>query len=291
MGRLQISVLSNLRASLPSLEGLGEVKMRKYTDYDSKLFLLLIRMYTPGSEKGIPEKLNYYQNIYRIGMLKNYLVSVGLLILTVTISFAQDYDLIVTTKNDSIACYIDSISGNKIYFRMRFTKKWIHTFYPEDKVLNYKQNAISKKDASFKRGSTYLIHPDSVILNRYNRNMIYGTGSYSLYNFSATLNFERIFYISENAAKTWSFRAGYGILNWNGKIALLTLNNLRGRGQNKFEMNIGATYINEPHSYGPHYFSFVLNAGYRRQSQNGKFIFRTGLGTPEGLYLSMGYSF
>jgi len=224
-------------------------------------------------------------------MLKNYFFSAYFLIITVTIAFAQDYDLVITSKNDSIACYIDSISGNKIYFSMRYNRKWIHTFYPENLILSYKQKAISKKDVSFKRGTTYLIHPDSIILNRYNRNMVYATGSYSLYNFSATLNYERIFYISENAAKTWSFRAGYGIINGNGKIALATLNNLRGKRNNKFEMNIGATYINEPHSYGPNYFSVVLNAGYRRQSQNGKFLLRTGLGTPEGLYLSLGYSF
>lgn len=37
--------------------------------------------------------------------------------------------------------------------------------------------------------------------------------------------------------------------------------------------------------------SIILNAGYRRQSADGRFVFRTGIGTPEGAYLSFGYSF
>lgn len=206
-------------------------------------------------------------------------------------SSAQKYDLLVTTNNDSIACHIDSISPDNIYFGMRFNRKWIQTYYSKNQVVDYKLSTISKRKTSFKPGTSFIINPDSIMLNHYNRNLVYGTGSYLLYLSSFTLNYERIIYVSNSEKKMWSYRVGCGLINNKGKIALATLNNLRGKGKNKFEMNIGATYINEPHSFGPNYFTVVLNAGYRRQSPDGKFIFRTGIGTPEGLYFSLGYSF
>lgn len=205
--------------------------------------------------------------------------------------YSQNYDLIVTTKNDSIACYIDSISENKIYFEMRYNKEWLHTYYDKSEIAEYQQNTINKKHVSFKSGTSFIINPDSVLLNQLNRNIFYGTAGYLLYHFTLNLNYERILFINETNRHIWSFRLGYGIIDGDGKLALATFNNLVGKGKNKFEMNIGATYIKEPHSYGPHYVTVVLNAGYRRQSPDGKFVFRTGVGTPEGLYLSCGYSF
>jgi len=225
-----------------------------------------------------------------VGMLKFRLLSIILLILTCNV-YAQKYDLLVTTKNDSIACHIDSISSDKIYFEMRYNRKWVHTYYTKTQVADYKFKSISKKSTSFEPGTSFIINHDSILLNRFNRNLVYGTGSYFLYLSSFTLNYERFIYVSETANKMWSYRIGGGIINNKGKIVLATLNNLRGKGNNKFEMNIGATYINEPHSFGPNYFTFVLNAGYRRQTPDGKFLFRTGIGTPEGLYFSLGYSF
>lgn len=174
---------------------------------------------------------------------------------------------------------------------MRYDKKWIHTQYNKKQVIGYKLLSIDKKDVTFKHGTSYIISPDSLPINQSNRNIVYANGSFSVSHYTYTLNYERILSISQNAKKTWSFRIGYGIIDSHGKIALATFNNLTGKGKNKFEMNIGATYINEPHSYGPHYFTIVLNAGYRRQSPDKRFVLRAGIGTPEGPYLSLGYAF
>lgn len=211
--------------------------------------------------------------------------------LVVNHSYSQDYDLIITAKNDSIACHIDSISGNNIYFRMRYDRKWVHTYYTRDQVKEYKLLSLSKEEVVYKGGASFIINPATKLINNVKRNSIYGNGSYLLYHYSVTMNFERIIHINDLNRHIWSFRLGAGNIDGKGKIVLTTFSNLIGRGKNKFETNIGAAYINEPHSYGPNYISPYLSAGYRRQSSNGKTLFRTGFGIPEGLYVSFGYTF
>ena len=162
--------------------------------------------------------------------MKKYLVWISILFATVNSAYSQDYDLIVNTKNDSIACLIDSISGNTIYFQMRYNKEWVHTQYDKSQIIDYKRMTINKKDVSFKRGTSIIINPDSLLINQIRRNIIYANGSYSVSHYTSTLNYERILFVSENAKKTWSLRAGYGIIDNNGKIAIATFNNLRGSG-------------------------------------------------------------
>jgi hypothetical protein len=222
---------------------------------------------------------------------KGLLVLIFILHIIINYSYSQNYDLIVTAAKDSIACHIDSISGNAFYIEMRYKNKWIHTYLNKNQVADYQPLLLSKNDIYFKRGSSYFMHKDLKLINQVNRNMIYGTASYLLYHYSVTANYERVLYISNNTKRMWTFRAGFGIIDTKGKIIIGTFNNLLGKGKNKFEMNIGATYINEPHSYGPHFISIVLNAGYRRQKPGGKFVLRTGFGIPEGLYFSLGYRF
>ncbi len=206
-------------------------------------------------------------------------------------AYSQAYDLIVTSKSDSLSCYIDSVAGNRIYFTMRYHKNWVHTYYDKNEIRYYQLNPVRKNVGSYYPGTSKRITQGSILLNQMNRNIVYGSGSYFLYNYSVTLNYERMLHINDTGRKIWSFRLGYGIIDSHGKIWMGTFNNLIGRGKNKFEMSIGATHINEPHSYGPNYNSIVVSAGYRLQSPDGKFMFRTGLGAPEGLYISAGYSF
>ena len=218
-------------------------------------------------------------------------ITLILLLVIVQYAHSQVYDLIVNTRYDSIACHIDSISAGNIYFEMRNNNNRIHTYYNKNQVLDYKLKRIRKQDVTFKRGTSFIKSPDSISLNSMKRNSIYFSGGYLLYHFTVNLGYERILYSGNNAKKIWSFRAACGMLDGKGKILLGTFNNLRGKGKNKLEMNIGAAYIDESHSYSPNYITIVLNAGYRRQSPDGKYVFRAGLGYPEGLYLSYGYSF
>lgn len=68
--------------------------------------------------------------------------------------YAQNYDLIVTSKGDSIACFIDSITDSKIYFEMKYNDKWIHTNTSKTEYIEYKTNAIDKKLVIFKPGTS-----------------------------------------------------------------------------------------------------------------------------------------
>lgn len=243
------------------------------------------------SEHGSFFTQNIFLNNVHKRISKIYYLLVLILFAFANNTFSQDYDLIVSAKKDSIACHIDSISGNTIYFEMRYNKQWIHTQYDKSQVLHYKLATINKKDVTFKKGTSLIINPATLPINQIRRNIVFANASYSLYHYTFSLNYERILFVSENAKRTWGYRVGGGIIDNSGKIAIVSFNNLRGKGRDKLEMNIGAAYINEPHSYGNHYISPVLAVGYRRQSTDKRFVLRTGIGVPEGLYLSLGCSF
>lgn len=88
-----------------------------------------------------------------------------LLILSFFKTEAQNYDLIVTTEGDSIACYIDSISGEKIHFRIMLRNQWFNTNTKLNDVVEYKYDAVDKYSVLFKPGTTYI---DKVIQNNVN---------------------------------------------------------------------------------------------------------------------------
>lgn len=83
------------------------------------------------------------------------IISVFILLIG-TCGFAQDYDLIVTTKGDSIACRIDSITDTHIYFEMKSQNKWTHTHLGLTGVSEYKRNSISKKQYVFKESTSII---------------------------------------------------------------------------------------------------------------------------------------
>ena len=224
-------------------------------------------------------------------MRKFYISILFFILIFGTKVYSQKYDLIVSNKGDSIACTIDSISDTNLYFKMKVQKKWINTFMAKTDIVIYKLKEFDKKEISFKPGTSYIIDPNSLPINRLNRNIVWGSASYLLWHYTTTLNYERIYRMSDDARKIHSFRLGYGIIDTNGTIFLATLNSLRGTTKNKLETNFGVTYIEEEHSYGPHFFTVVLNIGYRLQSPDKRFVFRTGIGTPKGVYASIGYSF
>ena len=72
-------------------------------------------------------------------------------------AFSQDYDLIVTTTGDSIACRIDSITDASIYMKMRSANKWVNTSIMRDAASEYKYNAIDRKAAIFRPGTSYIM--------------------------------------------------------------------------------------------------------------------------------------
>jgi hypothetical protein len=80
-------------------------------------------------------------------------------LLLVTCGLSQDYDLIVSTKGDSIACRIDSISETHIYFEMKSQNNWAQTHIGKTDVSEYQRNAISRKLFVFKPGTSIIESP------------------------------------------------------------------------------------------------------------------------------------
>ncbi len=79
-----------------------------------------------------------------------------LFLLISTNGFSQNYDLIVTTEGDSIACRIYNITDTTIYIKMKRSKKWVNIYLENDKVAEYKYKAVDKYMVSFKPGSTFI---------------------------------------------------------------------------------------------------------------------------------------
>lgn len=212
------------------------------------------------------------------------IICILIFLVVVINAYSQDFDLIVLTNGDYIACHIDSVSDTHVYFEMRIWRKWIHTSINKSKIVDFKLQEINKKDVSFKRGTSYIINPDSILLNQINRNLAYGTLGISLFFFS-NISYERIIKAREGKRinTLTSFRVGSGVVNGNTAFFIGTYNILAGN-QNNFEVNLGAAYFGD-------IAIIVLNVGYRRQRPDGRFVFRTGVGIPEGIYLSFGRSF
>jgi hypothetical protein len=69
---------------------------------------------------------------------------------------SQDYDLIVRSNGDSIACHIDSITDTHIYFEMKSNKYWKHTYINKADVIEFQRNAINKRAVVFKPGTSII---------------------------------------------------------------------------------------------------------------------------------------
>lgn len=82
-----------------------------------------------------------------------------LLLSILSSTYAQEYDLIVTTRGDSIACKIDSITDVIIYFKMKSNYNWINTNIKKNEVIEFKHNTIDMNMFEYKPGTSYIISP------------------------------------------------------------------------------------------------------------------------------------
>jgi hypothetical protein len=76
---------------------------------------------------------------------------------------AQDYDLIVTTKGDSIACKVDSISRDAYYILVRMDGKKISTTIPMDQVSEFIPDAIEKNSINRIPGTIYFLSDNNTV--------------------------------------------------------------------------------------------------------------------------------
>jgi len=123
-------------------------------------------------------------------------------ILLVTCSMAQDYDLIVTTKGDSIACRIDSISETHIYFEMKSQNNWAQTHIGLTDVSEYKRNAVIKKQYIFDPGTSIIASQKVIKPIKPVKNAV-KTDLFSWMLNIGVLKYERVF--SENSSVQLGF--------------------------------------------------------------------------------------
>ncbi|MBN1116917.1 MAG: hypothetical protein JXA77_06925 [Bacteroidales bacterium] len=119
-----------------------------------------------------------------------------------------------------------------------------------------------------------------------------GLGITPLYG-SITVNYEIMLVERPNLVfKKRGFRAGTGIYQYYDDGSLNVVINytcLTGAENNHFELGLGAAYMHFLTTSG-RYIVPAPNIGYRFKKPEGKFVFRTGVGFPELIYLSFGYS-
>ena len=224
--------------------------------------------------------------------MKNQLLSSvlsGSLLFLFACGFSQDLDLIVTTKGDSIACRIDSITETHIYFEMKSQNKWAHTHIGLTDVSEYKRNAIDKKQFVFKSGSLIIESPkpaSPASIRDIQRNSVY-VGIFSL-NYARLIPGDRV-----------GFTVAGGLSFFGGLLAETTI--LIGGTKHFFEPGfmayLGFGREDWEIDYNSLMFIPVIRTGYRYQGPEG-FLFRVAplFGVSDGDFgiipaLSIGYSF
>lgn len=146
------------------------------------------------------------------------------------------------------------------------------------------------------------------------RNVIYGTGGTVIVAVYGGVSYERmLFNIEERFCNSIWLNAGFGAFNccWESWEATYNLRGsyLTGLGKNHLEITLGSSAIFDKRGYSlsvsnASYFGKPVpsklenthfhpagSIGYRLQKPGGNFIFRTGFGFPESLYISLGVSF
>lgn len=217
-------------------------------------------------------------------------------LLLFTYGLSQDHDLIVTTKGDSIACRIDSITETHIFFEMKSLNHWSQTHIDLTDVSEHKRNAIDKKQFVFKSGSSIIESPKpgpAASIKDIQKNSVYvGIG---------TLIYSRMF-----PGNKVGITLGAGIFNFDGWGLLAESDLLLGGIKHFFEPGFMFLFSLEPeHVYSEDGnivgelspFGVAFRTGYRYQGPKGlliraapNFVF-----FGEDFYvlpaLSLGYSF
>jgi hypothetical protein len=213
----------------------------------------------------------------------------GFFLLLVTCGLSQDYDLIVTTKGDSIACRIDSITDTHIHYEMKSHNTWIHTQIPRSEVLEYEQGVINRREYIYKPGTTIIDSSKPAIPAS-----MYHVRKNSVYIGMLSINYARMIPLGQNTGLT----LGGGLINIDGWGVVAESSVLLGGVRHFLEPGIMGAYFFEPSDESGEEISAVtLRIGYRYQAPWGllfrvapNFIFST---EDSGLFyaLSIGYSF
>lgn|GEM_PF-1915131 len=209
---------------------------------------------------------------------------------------AQDFDLIVTTDGDSIACRIESSSKTHVYFQMRKTYEWVHSVLSIDDIVVFERDAINWKSYQYQQG-TSIIDPEksrvhsALSMRDSRRNSVFVSGAAYLlgdgdYYFTMDANFDRIFPLFDRFGLVLG--AGYGLISYDDLelTAVLRGSILTGGPYHFFEAGPDFYFVDLED-----YLSIRL--GYRYQSEEGftfKLSVKFSAALAIGLELSCGYS-
>ena len=216
------------------------------------------------------------------------------LLIPITCVLSQDYDLIVTTKGDSVACRIDSITDTHIHYEMKSHNTWIHTQIPRSEVLEYEQGVINRKEYIYKPGTTII---DSSIPAT--AASMYHVRKNSVYIGMISINYARLIPLNQTTGLT----LGGGLINIDGWGVVVESSVLLGGVRHFFETGIMGAYFftssEEPDKLKSEdvVSAVTFRIGYRYQAPWGllfrvapNLIFSTE-DTSLWLALSIGYSF
>jgi hypothetical protein len=146
-----------------------------------------------------------------------------------------------------------------------------------------------------------LSQPQEGNTNGFKKNSVYGTAGVwfeEIYG-NVTLNYERmLFKFPASFLQTISIRSGAGPwVAWlsEGINCFSIISIMTGKRNSHLETGMGVlfTYWSGSNDWHPIVNERYIagNLGYRYQKPGGSFVFRTGLGWPEGYYLSLGFCF
>ena len=209
------------------------------------------------------------------------LLTFFMFIVGVNLAYSQNYDLIVKTNGDSIACRIDSITGTHIYFKMKNRENWIHTNINKEVVSVYQSNIVDWKNYVYKPGTSFILslkNPVNSIWDNHKNSIYIG---YNIWTIPAI--YERTIPLSD---KTGLLAGGGIIISVFGSVNPVAKTGIIfGNGKHFVE---GGLYIDLLH-YNENINLLISVLGYRYQAPGG-FLFRVDLALIM-MGISIGYSF
>lgn len=216
-------------------------------------------------------------------------------------SFSQNLDLIVLNDKTLVACKIDSVTDTHIFFKIKSQSDvWVQTKEKLKFVTEYKYGTIDVKNYSFEPGTSIIAvntrdnrSEKNFEYGVFKKNAVYGAVGTALLWSSVVGYYERFFSKMEpNESDMKLFgRGGFGAYTvWGegGEFFSIQFGILTGGMNSHLELAAGySNYLKGDLQGNP----LSGTIAYRFQKPNDNLLFRAGVGFPEALFISAGFSF
>jgi hypothetical protein len=156
-------------------------------------------------------------------MYRNYFF--GIIMLFTSIASAQNNDLIVTTKGDSIACDIVKVTDSEVIFNMIYNSRKVQTINKKTEISDIKYDVVRKRMFKYKPGTSYIIGQNFPFINDAQYNNI--TKPYSLEYLQNASNEEMQYYLykAQRLKKTGKTVTITGVLIFGTSVLIGILEN------------------------------------------------------------------